>query len=68
MSDLVDVELLEVLLVFLQELLVLLLDHKLLQRLSTLGQRSRLCAAQRPVLTQLLQWTHSHTCNNRHSS
>ncbi len=72
MSDLVDVELLEVLLVFLQELLVLLLNHKLLQRLSALRQRSRLCSAQRPVLMQLLQRprpcsTHTHTHTHEHT-
>lgn len=46
--------LLELLLVLLQELLVLLLDHQVLQRLRVLGQRRRLRAPQRPVLPQLV--------------
>lgn len=66
-SDLVDVKLLEVLLVFLQELLVLLLDDQLLERLTALRQRSRLRASERSVLPQLLQArrlqrSRCHTC------
>lgn len=66
-SDLVDVKLLEVLLVFLEELLVLLLDDQLLESLTALRKRSRLRASERPVLPQLLQtWrlqrSRCHTC------
>lgn len=62
-SDLVDVELLKVLFVFLQELLVLLLDHQLLKSLRALRKRSRLRTAQRSVLTQLLKRRHWSCCN-----
>lgn len=53
---LADVELLllELLLVFLQELLVLLLNHQLLQSLGVLGQRRRLGASKRPMLPELV--------------
>lgn len=55
-AHLVDVQLLllELLFVFLQELLVLLLDHQLLEGLGVLGQGSRLGAPQRAVLPQLV--------------
>lgn len=50
----VQLLLLELLLVFLQELLVLLLDDQVLQGLGVLGQRGRLRAPQRAVLPQLV--------------
>lgn len=54
-THLVHVQLLlELLLVFLQELLVLLLDDQVLQGLGVLGQRGRLRAPQRAVLPQLV--------------
>lgn len=46
--------LLELLLVFLEELLVLLLNHQLLEGLKVLGKRSRLGASQRPMLSKLV--------------
>lgn len=46
--------LLKLLLVLLQELLVLLLDHQVLQGLRVLGQWRRLRAPQRAVLPQLV--------------
>lgn len=60
------------LLVFLQELLVLLLDDELLEsltalrkrRLTALRKRSRLRAAQRMVLPKLLQ---RRTCADKHT-
>lgn len=50
----VQLLLLELLLVFLQELLVLLLDDQVLQGLRALGQWGRLRAPQRAVLPQLV--------------
>lgn len=56
MLYLADVKLLllELLLVFFQELLVLLLNHQLLQRLGVLGQGGRLCASEGPMLPELM--------------
>lgn len=57
MMYLADVKLLlllELLLVFFQELLVLLLNHQLLQRLGVLGQGGRLCASEGPMLPELM--------------
>lgn len=56
MLYLADVKLLllELLLVFFQELLVLLLNHQLLQRLGILGQGGRLRASEGPMLPELM--------------
>ena len=72
-----DVLLLELLLVFFQELLVLLLDHQLLQGLDLtallLGQRGRLGSSQRTVASRQLrdrrrrQWEASQACGGKKS-
>lgn len=47
------------LVVFLQEVLVLLLDHQLLQGLGRLGQRCALGTSQWPMARQLVDWPHA---------
>lgn len=57
--------LLELLFVFLQELLVLLLDHQLLEGLGVLGQGSGLGAAERAVLPQLVDRRGDPLCTHQ---
>lgn len=61
----VQLLLLKLLLVFLQKLLVLLLDDQVLQGLGILGQRSRLCAPQWTVLPQLVDGGGYPVCANQ---